>query len=194
MYRDSDGTLFLRMEFLKRRIFWKSFGEGSQMVVFAGMRSLPSPGFYDGVTKDCIPHHLFYTQPKDQKISGPFNHEDGLNRVITTQLRIAPKPPRVNNTATNLISVSAISPGYFQTIHQSFLTQTCTKRTILIHKTSKYLSRNATMMLYLWTGKTLDGIQATGITRFHSPTFVAAMTGRQGLGALWNLGLLRQFW
>lgn len=32
-------------------------------VMFDGMRSLPSPGFYGSVIKGSIPHRLFYTNP-----------------------------------------------------------------------------------------------------------------------------------
>jgi hypothetical protein len=92
MYRDSDGTLFLVMEFLEGESLEKLWGtlaadEKSHItcrlkVIFDGMRSLPSPGFYGSVIKGSIPHHLFYTNPPNRRISGPFLHENEVNSGI----------------------------------------------------------------------------------------------------------------
>ncbi|EER42869.1 phosphotransferase enzyme family protein [Histoplasma capsulatum H143] len=148
MYRDSDGTLFLIMEFLEGESLeklWNMLSDDEKShitcrlkVIFDGMRSLPSPGFYGSVIKGSIPHHLFYTNPVDRRISGPFLHENEVNSAITAQLRRQAALNRQHSHKSNfyerhLFRILSNHPPVFS--HSDIY-----RKNILIRKTSKHSS------------------------------------------------------
>lgn len=150
MHRDTDGTLFLIIEFVEGETLeslWKTLSDDEKThivcklkAIFDGIRSLPSPGFYGSVNKGSIPHHLFYTNPLDRKISGPFLHEYEVNGAITAQLRSQIALNRQYSYKSDfykrhLSDVFSNHPPVFS--HSDIY-----RRNILVHKTSESTPQN----------------------------------------------------
>jgi hypothetical protein len=51
------------------------------------IRRIPSSGFYGGVARTHIPHHLFYNKEGDRTICGPFESESEFNAGLVKKLR-----------------------------------------------------------------------------------------------------------
>ncbi|WEW57726.1 hypothetical protein PRK78_003193 [Emydomyces testavorans] len=146
MYRDTDGTLFLIMEFLPGQsldTLWPAFSDFEKThitsklkVIFDGMRSLSSPGFYGSVVGGCIPHHLFYTKPRDPNISGPFGQESEVNNAIAAQLR---RHATLNQTYSYKADFYERHLSHTLKDHPPVFTHSDVyRKNILIRKTSKH--------------------------------------------------------
>lgn len=157
MYRDSDDRLFLVMEFLEGESLdglWKSLSDDEKSHImsrlkdmFDGMHSLPSPGFYGSVDKGCMPHHLFYSYPTDQSISGPFLHENEVNNAIAGKLRSIYTYNKKYSYKSDFYErhLSRVLSGHRPVFSHSDIY----RKNIMIHKTDKHTPENCDYIVAL---------------------------------------------
>ncbi|ELR05846.1 hypothetical protein VC83_09000 [Pseudogymnoascus destructans] len=98
MWKEPDGRLYIVMEYLQGdtlQFLWPNLQESDKVLIlsklraiFNQVRTLQSPGFFGGINKSHMPHHLFYSPAYDPKISGPFGSESDLVLGLISKSRL----------------------------------------------------------------------------------------------------------
>ncbi|PFH55019.1 hypothetical protein XA68_11038 [Ophiocordyceps unilateralis] len=91
MYRE-EGKLYIIMEFiagLRLSDVWQRLSEEEKSTVvsqlrlaFETLRSIPSPGYFGGVSGGPLPHRYFFSLDSDPQVTGPFSAEEDLCRAL----------------------------------------------------------------------------------------------------------------